>query len=77
MITCGCCGNTDQALFMGHVVRGVYDGVLWWECLACGWGFARKFEGMERRNAAALHHANEHNARRTAGQRSVGPGVSA
>jgi len=35
-LTCPKCGNTDGSKLMGIEVRGVYDGVLYWRCLACG-----------------------------------------
>lgn len=30
---CPQCGHTE---IMGHEIRGVYDGVLFWSCLAAG-----------------------------------------
>ena len=35
-LTCPKCGNTDGSKLMGIEVPGVYDGVLYWRCLACG-----------------------------------------
>lgn len=40
-LTCRHCGNTDQAKFCGHEQPGVYDGILYWECEACGGTFHR------------------------------------
>jgi hypothetical protein len=28
---------------LGHEVRGLYDGVLFWQCCRCGWSFPRDF----------------------------------
>ena len=42
---------------MGHIEPGVYDGVLWWECLACGHIWPRNFGDWERLNQAAYAYA--------------------
>lgn len=60
-MTCPECGNQDDGRVMGYQVRGIYDGVLYWECLACGWAWPRDFGDWERRNAAAREHADAHN----------------
>ena len=36
-VTCPKCGDSEP---IGHIVRGVYDGVLFWQC-RCGHAWAR------------------------------------
>lgn len=48
-IVCPNCGNSEGHKIVGHEVRGVYDGVLFWHCLACGKGWPREF-GVGSRN---------------------------
>lgn len=38
---CPYCGNDHPPAIAGSVQRGVYDGVLWWECLKCGGAWHR------------------------------------
>lgn len=65
-LACPECGCNDGSCLMGHVERGVYDGVLWWECLSCGHAWPRGgFEG--RRAEVARRSADEHNAAGSAG----------
>ena len=40
-ITCPACANKQQDAILGIEVRGVYDGVLYWQCMACGHTFHR------------------------------------
>lgn len=40
---CPGCGETDGAKLLGNVVRGVYDGVLFWHCQSCDTVWARDF----------------------------------
>jgi hypothetical protein len=63
MIECPNCGNNEQGKMLGHEVRGVYDGVLVWECLGCRHAWPRDFGSMERRNLAAREYADQLNAR--------------
>jgi hypothetical protein len=42
-LLCPKCGGTDTAL--GVIVRGTYDGVLYWECEACATRWHRWPEG--------------------------------
>lgn len=47
------CRTTDGSKRMGHEVRGVYDGVLFWSCMACGHVWPRNFGERDRLNRAA------------------------
>jgi rubredoxin len=71
MLSCPECGNSEQSLFIGHEIRGAYDGVLVWQCRSCGWAFPRDFQGMPHRTAVARDHA----ARINVGA-SVGPDIT-
>lgn len=53
MKPCPNCGETDGGSRMGHQVTGVYDGVLFWSCLACGHAWPRDFGDWDRLNQAA------------------------
>lgn len=53
MLQCPECSNTGIAQFMGYEDPGVYDGVLVWQCLACGHYWPRKFNVTRRDEAAA------------------------
>lgn len=66
-LTCPECGCNDESKMMGFEVRGVYDGVLWWECGSCGWAFPRDF-GPGRRSDLSRKYADERNAAGTAGE---------
>ncbi len=44
---CPGCGGEP----LGIVVRGVYDGVLFWKCQACGMAWHRFEDGCRRRAA--------------------------
>lgn len=39
---CPMCGARKES-WIGHQVRGKYDGVLFWECMTCHHVWARKF----------------------------------
>lgn len=69
-LSCPSCGTTGEQI-LGHIERGVYDGVLWWECLACGWGFPRDFGDWARLNVASVVNVEEYNERRR--RETVGP----
>jgi hypothetical protein len=36
MITCPNCGESDGQKIVGVELQGVYDGVAYWACMACG-----------------------------------------
>lgn len=66
-LMCPHCGNVDGKQIVGHEERGIYDGTLWWECMACNLGWARDFgPGMGRRNAASAEYVERHNRQVTA-----------
>lgn len=44
--------HTHYSKVIGHEVRGVYDGVLYWSCPECGGKWHRWPEGSIRREAA-------------------------
>lgn len=68
-LACPKCGCDDGSKLCGHQEQGVFDGVLWWECWSCGWGWPRDFgEGMERRNSLSRIFADEHNGWQSAGE---------
>lgn len=48
-LTCPKCGCPEYG---GVEVQGVYDGVLFWECFACGWQFHRWPTGDDYYNRA-------------------------
>lgn len=35
------CPSCKSHRVCGHEVRGVFDGVLYWSCMACGWAWER------------------------------------
>lgn len=43
MPPCPSCKSTDNNARFSHEVRGVYDGVLYWSCAACGHVWPRDF----------------------------------
>jgi hypothetical protein len=59
MTTCPHCGNSNQQAIAGYEVRGVYDGVLYWVCLACGHAWARWLDGPL--GALSTEYAEAHN----------------
>lgn len=54
---CEGCGNEEDAKFLAHQVQGVYDGVLVWQCLACGHAWPRVFD-IPARDAEARRYAD-------------------
>lgn len=48
---------------IGHEVRGVYDGVLFWSCPDCGHAWPRWDDGAGRLSFEAAHYVAEHNKR--------------
>lgn len=58
MLKCSHCSNEEQGKFLGHEDPYVYDGVISWQCLVCGFAWARDFgAGMDYRNEAARRDA--------------------
>jgi Zn ribbon nucleic-acid-binding protein len=49
------CASCTNVHVVGVEVRGVYDGVLYWECLSCGHRWHRWPEGHELRRRAHAH----------------------
>lgn len=47
---CPACCSEDPSTRLGHVVQGVYDGVLFWSCASCGYAWSRDFGDRERLN---------------------------
>lgn len=63
MLRCRHCSNEEQEKFLGHQDSDVYDGVISWQCLVCGFAWARDFgPGMDRRNEAARRDAEQINS---------------
>lgn len=58
-LTCPKCGSPDVA---GHEISGLYDGVLYWACLACSHGWPRDFGSARRLSLESKEYANRHNA---------------
>jgi hypothetical protein len=58
-LECVNCGSADD--LCGHEIQGVYDGVLFWSCLACGRAWPRDFGDWERLNTASAEYAERHN----------------
>lgn len=63
-LTCPECGNDDGSKIVGHEVRGVYDGVLYWVCLACDWAWSRDWTGYRKRKELAELMVRRHNTAR-------------
>lgn len=65
--SCYCLPHGDDVTHfsrvMGHEVRGVYDGVLYWSCPDCGRAWPRFADGEGRLTAAAAKFVALHNAR--------------
>lgn len=57
--TCPDCGNDDQGALAGHEIRGIYDGVLFWSCLECGFAWPRN-HGIPSRDEAARRYARSY-----------------
>lgn len=62
-LACPECGNRHGPAIIGYEVSGVYDGVLYWECLKCGLAWPRNF-GIARLNERSKSEADQHNATR-------------
>jgi len=63
-LTCPQCGNTDQNLFFGMEIRGVYDGILFWVCQACDHAFPRGFSAPYQ-NIKSATYAAKYNEEKT------------
>lgn len=59
-LTCPECGAIDNDI-VGHEIRGVYDGVLYWACTACGLAWARDWTGYGSRQQIANQYVAAHN----------------
>lgn len=53
-LTCPSCGAGERDI-IGHEVRGVYDGVLYWSCALCKLAWNRWDESYGRRHETAQH----------------------
>lgn len=59
-------GATHFSRVIGHEVRGVYDGTLFWSCPDCGKAWPRAFSrgvGLDRMTTVAADYALLHNSR--------------
>lgn len=54
-------GTTHFSRVIGHEVRGVYDGVLFWSCPDCGKAWPRFTDGRGRLTAISAEYAVDHN----------------
>lgn len=63
-MNCPNCGISDQSRIAGHEVRGVYDGVLFWQCLECGHAWAREWPAGGRLHQVASEMVAEMNKSR-------------
>lgn len=62
-LTCPECRNNDGNKIAGHEVRGVYDGVLYWQCLECGLAWPREFsESYHRLRQTSQEYVDRYNA---------------
>lgn len=59
-LDCPHCGNADVHAKKGHRIPPIFDGVLFWECLACGKAYPRIFVGASER-ANQLREASRNN----------------
>lgn len=57
--TCPNCNKARQEDWVGHQVRGVYDGVLFWECSKCGHVWTRNF-GTNYMNTKSQNAVNDY-----------------
>lgn len=57
---------------MGHEVRGVYDGVLFWSCPDCGHAWPRWDDGAGRLSFESAHYVMKHNEFRAQVRREMG-----
>lgn len=60
MSACPTCGAPTER-WLGHEVRGVYDGVLYWSCLDCGRAWNRWPDDYGRRSETAERLVAAHN----------------
>lgn len=58
-LICRACANEDESRIMGMEWRGVYDGVLVWQCLKCRAVWGRNFGEGDSRNDLARRYAVE------------------
>lgn len=63
ILSCPKCHSSSERI-AGIEVRGVYDGVLYWQCLECGWAWSRDWTGFGRRGEVAASMVEDHNLRR-------------
>lgn len=64
-MTCPSCGATG-ATVCGMTIPEVWDGVLYWLCLACDHAWPRDFGDWDRLNARSDEYARMHNDTRNA-----------
>lgn len=59
------CPQCSFVEYVGYEVRGVYDGVLYWVCPACGLGFPRWVGDSDQRMVQlSQQYADEHNEKK-------------
>lgn len=65
-LTCPNCQNDEGEKILGYEIREVYDGTLFWVCLACGGAWPRDFGPIRRTELSKRHAAwyNNRSARR-------------
>ena len=61
--------SAPEGRWLGHEIRGVYDGVLYWSCLDCGHAWNRWTDPTDRRHEAAEKYLFRH---RTTASEEVG-----
>jgi Zn-finger nucleic acid-binding protein len=57
-------GITHYSRTIGHEIRGIYDGVLFWSCPDCSHAWPRDFGDWDRLNELSAKYAAEFSAER-------------
>lgn len=59
-MTCPHCGAGVEHI-VGHEVRGIYDGALFWACVRCARAWSRDWTGYGRRQRIADEYVRQFN----------------
>ena len=55
------CPNCESLDVTGHEITGLYDGILYWVCVACDYGWPIDFGVAYRLNQSSKEYAARHN----------------
>jgi len=55
------CPECGSDIVCGWEIPGVYDGILFWVCMACDTAYPRDFEDWKTRQAQSNNYANDYN----------------